>query len=91
MNTMNTTINSIPITSRIAVYHLIAPEDSEETSVLMSDGIREMIPANRIIEMPLPMPNWSICSPIHIRKDAPAMKVTTMTRPARKPVSLSRL
>ena len=57
MNTMNTTINSIPITSRIAVYHLIAPEDSEETSVLMSDGIREMIPANRIIEMPLPMPN----------------------------------
>ena len=45
------------MTSRIAVYHLIAPEASEETSVLMSDGIREMIPANRIIEMPLPMPN----------------------------------
>ena len=45
------------MTSRIAVYHLIAPEASEETSVLTSDGIREMIPANRIIEMPLPMPN----------------------------------
>ncbi len=57
MNTMNTTISSMPMTSRIAVYHLIAPEASEETSVLTSDGIRDTIPANRIIEMPLPMPN----------------------------------
>ena len=33
MNTMNTTISSMPMTSRIAVYHLIAPDASEETSV----------------------------------------------------------
>ena len=79
------------MTSRIAVYHLIAPDDSEETRLLTSDGIREMIPANRIIEMPLPMPNWSICSPIHIRKEAPAMKVMTMTRPEMKLVPVSRL
>ena len=57
MNTMNTTISSMPMTSRIAVYHLIAPEASEETSVLTSHGMRDTMPANRIIEMPLPMPN----------------------------------
>ena len=79
------------MTSRIAVYHLIAPDASEETRLLTSVGIREMIPANRIIEMPLPMPNWSICSPIHIRKEAPAMKVMTMTRPEMNVVSVSRL
>ena len=45
------------MTSRIAVYHLIAPEASEETSVLTSHGMRDTMPANRIIEMPLPMPN----------------------------------
>ena len=40
-------------------------------------GNRETMPANRMMEMPLPMPN----SPSHIRKAEPAVKEITMTVP----------
>ena len=81
MNTMKTMIARMPTTSRIAVYHLRVPFERDVTMLLTSCGIRETIPANRIMEIPLPMPNSLICSPIHIRKDAPAVKVRTITRP----------
>ncbi len=38
--------------------------------VLSREGIREMMPANRIMEMPLPMPCSVICSPSHMTKEA---------------------
>ena len=81
MNTMKIMIARMPTISRSAVYHLSEPLAIEEIIVLSCCGIRETIPAKRIIEMPLPMPNSLICSPIHIRKDAPAVKVRTITRP----------
>ena len=81
MNTIKAMSASMPITIRIAPYHFSEPSPSMVTMLLMRVGIREMMPAKRIIEMPLPMPNSSICSPIHIRKDAPAVKLRMMTRP----------
>ena len=45
-------------------------------------GTRDRIPANRMMEMPLPIPNSVICSPIHITKEEPAMKDAMMTRAA---------
>ena len=51
-------------------------------------GTRDMMPANRIMEMPLPIPNSVICSPIHITKEEPAMKETVMTRAAHTDVLL---
>ena len=48
-------------------------------------GIREMMEANRMMEIPLPMPNSVICSPSHMMNAEPAVKVSTMTRPVRKP------
>ena len=47
-------------------------------------GNRETIPANRMMEMPLPMPNSVICSPSHIRKAEPAVKDRTMTMPTHR-------
>ena len=43
-------------------------------------GTREMMPANRIMEMPLPTPNSLHCSPSHMRKLEPATQETIITR-----------
>ena len=43
-------------------------------------GTREMMPANRIMEIPLPTPNSLHCSPSHIRKLEPATQETMITR-----------
>ena len=48
-------------------------------------GTRERIPANRMMEMPLPMPNSVICSPSHMTKAEPAVKQSTMTMAAQTP------
>ena len=48
-------------------------------------GIPEMMLANRIMEMPLPMPYSVICSPSHITKAEPAVKDRMMTIAGRKP------
>ena len=45
-------------------------------------GPRDRMPANRMMEMPLPMPNSVICSPSHMTKAEPAVKLSTMTIPA---------
>ena len=49
------------------------------------------MPANRMMEIPLPIPNSVICSPIHITKEEPAMKDTMMTRAGQKPVPVRML
>ena len=56
------------------------------TVVMMLVGKRDMMLANRIMEIPLPIPNSVICSPSHIRSAEPAVKVRTITRAGRKPV-----
>ena len=42
-------------------------------------GTRDRMPANRMMEIPLPIPNSVICSPIHMTKEEPAMKEMMMT------------
>ena len=49
-------------------------------------GTRDRMPANRMMEIPLPIPNSVTCSPIHITKEEPAMKDTIMTSAAQIPV-----
>ena len=48
-------------------------------------GTRERMPANRMMEIPLPTPNSVTCSPIHITKEEPAMKLTMITRAGQMP------
>ena len=43
------------------------------------------MPANRMIEIPLPMPNSVICSPSHMMKADPAVKDTMITMAAHQP------
>ena len=50
-------------------------------------GMPEMMLANRIMEMPLPIPNSVICSPSHITRAEPAVKARMITTAGRKPVS----
>ncbi len=62
------------MTTNSACHHCIAPDFRE---MLMPDtmlGTRDRIPANRMMEIPLPIPNSVTCSPIHITKEEPAMK-----------------
>ena len=58
------------------------PEIMEETML----GTRDRMPAKRMMEIPLPIPNSVICSPIHITKEEPAMKEAMMTRAGHTPV-----
>ena len=44
----------------------------------IAPGMRAMIPARISKLTPLPKPYSSICSPSHIRKMVPAVRVTTM-------------
>ena len=44
------------------------------------------MPANRMMEIPLPIPNSVICSPIHITKEEPAMKDTMITSAGHTPL-----
>ena len=60
-----------------------------EIEVMMLSGKREMMEANRIMEMPLPMPNSVICSPIHITRAEPAVKVRMITIACHTPYSAS--
>ena len=54
--------------------------------LLTIEGTRDRMPANRMMEIPLPIPNSVICSPIHITKEEPAMKEMMMTSAAHTPV-----
>ena len=48
-------------------------------------GTREIMPANRMIEIPLPIPNSLTCSPSHITKLEPATNEMIMTVAGQKP------
>ena len=51
-------------------------------------GKRATMLAKRITEMPLPTPNSVICSPIHMMRAEPAMKVMMMTMGGQTRVSV---
>ena len=53
--------------------------------VPMELGKRAMMLANRMMEMPLPTPNSVTCSPIHMMRAEPAMKVMMMTMAGQMP------
>ncbi len=55
------------------------------TIVQMELGKRATMLANRMMEMPLPIPNSVICSPIHMMSALPAMKVMMMTMAGHTP------
>ena len=42
-------------------------------------GILAMIPPKMMSEIPLPIPFWSICSPMNIRKQVPAVSIKVIT------------
>ena len=74
------------MTTSTAAHQARVPAFRPETMEETMDGTRDRIPANRMMEMPLPIPNSVICSPIHITKEEPAMKDAMMTRAAQTPV-----
>src|SRR3989338_7648304 len=53
----------------------------------MADGNRATIPANMIKEIPLPMPRSVICSPNHMIKAVPEVRVTIVIKRKRQPGS----
>ena len=79
MNTMNRTSATIATTTIRDTHHVM------DTMVPTIAGIPEMILANRIMEMPLPIPNSVICSPSHITMAEPAVKARMMVTAGRKP------
>ena len=67
MKTMNTTSRAMATTtSRICHQTMAAIRP-------IMPGMPEMMLANRIRLMPLPMPNSVICSPSHMMAEAPAV------------------
>ncbi len=57
-----------------------APVCSRRTELTSADGMLAMIPAKMISEMPLPMPRSVICSPSHMMKAVPAVRVIMVSR-----------
>ena len=88
---MNTTMKIPIMIIRIAETMPLVPVWNRLPSVRMSDGPRETIPANRMIEMPLPIPFWVMCSPIHMISAVPAVKVIIIVTAARTPVLTEKL
>ena len=76
---MRTIIAIAPMSIRTASHHWRFPAAMLRTVVMRLVGRREMMLANRIMEMPLPMPNSVICSPSHMISAEPEVKVRMMT------------
>ena len=76
---MRTIIATAPMSIRTASHHWRFPAAMLRTVVIRLVGRREMMLANRIMEMPLPMPNSVICSPSHMIRAEPEVKVRIMT------------
>ena len=85
MNTMNTTTARPMMIIRTADAMPVPPLVNRLASVDSRDGPREMMPANRMIEMPLPMPFWVMCSPSHMISAVPAVKVRMIAAAASTP------
>ncbi len=75
------------ITTREMIF--ILPLRIPLTMLITAEGPRETMEANRIREMPLPTPLELICSPSHIMKLEPAVKVRIITMALHKSVRVS--
>ena len=90
MTTRNSTTNSGARTRYWpAVEALSIPSCMYCHTVPKVTGSRATIPANRMMEMPLPTPLSLICSPIHMIRAVPAVKVSTMTKATNTPAKPS--
>ena len=65
--------------NRITFRILIVPTFKYFTNVEMPSGRRDTIPAKIIREIPLPIPFCVISSPIHISRQVPAVRETTIS------------
>ena len=95
-NTLFTQLRLFGVCPLLLPSAAVTPLLQFRTPLTMVDttlGTRDRMPANRMMEMPLPTPNSLTCSPIHITKEEPAMKETMMTRAGQTPSapSISRL
>ena len=79
---ISTISSRMPTMTSRTIHHFREPARIPPTIWDTMVGTRDRMPANRMMEMPLPIPNSVICSPIHITKEEPAMKDTMMTRAA---------
>ena len=77
--TIRTMIAIAPRNISTATHQRRLPLAMLRMLVKMAVGKREMMLANRIMEMPLPMPNSVICSPSHMISAEPEVKVRMMT------------
>jgi hypothetical protein len=57
------------------------PPEVSNSRLWVADGMRPMIPAMMMSEIPLPIPYSSICSPSHIRNMVPTVTVNTAANP----------
>ena len=67
----------------------IAPVRPSSRVEASACGRLATMPAMMISEMPLPMPRAVICSPSHIRKTVPPVKVITVTSRKNRPGSIT--
>ena len=77
--TISAMIASAPIYISSATHHWRFPPITLLMVLAMLVGKRETIPANRIMEIPFPMPYSVICSPSHITSAEPEVNVSTIT------------
>ena len=95
INTMKMTSRSMPTMisgmnagCRVSALSPLVPLAQLVTPLIIEDtipGPRATMPANRMMEMPLPTPNSVICSPSHITKAEPAVKAAMITMAGHTP------
>ncbi len=77
MTPTTTTMSANSINTRKAP---ISPVVIKRKVLLMAFGMRATIPANIMRDIPLPIPRSVICSPNHMIKAVPAVKVRTVIK-----------
>jgi len=75
---MKPTTPTINKSKSTAMKICISPVDSRRNVFAIAAGRRQTIPAKMIRDIPLPMPRSVICSPSHMIKAVPAVRVITV-------------
>ncbi len=87
MKTMKPMTAAAMTTKKAMVAKEIAPVRPSSRRATTACGRLATMPAKMISEMPLPTPRAVICSPSHIRKTVPPVRVMTVTRRKNMPGS----
>ena len=87
MKTMKVTTPTAMSRNRTMKMPESAPVRPSSRSAAKADGMRATMPEKMMSEMPLPTPRAVICSPSHIRKMVPPVRVTTVVRRKKMPGS----